>query len=167
MRQEIFLTFSYGFWVFEAHFLIKNFLLKKSVYAQFNGGVHFLYLKVEIPFFGKFGPKKQNCQFKLKFGTETNSIMQNAMVMINFSIFDWKCSFWANLVQKFKIVSLSWNMIPRVIRICKIQWRYSLFLFKTGNTLFWQIWSKKKQNCQFKLKFGTKSNLNMHWFWWW
>ena len=31
----------------------------------------------ETPFLGKFGPKSQNCQFKLKFGTLTNSDMQN------------------------------------------------------------------------------------------
>ena len=31
----------------------------------------------EIACFGKFGPKNQNFQVKLKFGTETNSNMQN------------------------------------------------------------------------------------------
>ena len=29
----------------------------------------FFYFKPEIPFLGKFGPKNQNCQVKLKFGT--------------------------------------------------------------------------------------------------
>ena len=28
----------------------------------------FFYFRPEIPFLGKFGPKNQNCQFKLKFG---------------------------------------------------------------------------------------------------
>ena len=50
---------------------------------------------------------------------------------------------WANLVQKFKIVSLSWNLAPRLIQVCRIQWWCSLFLFQNGNTLFGQIWSKK------------------------
>ena len=38
-------------------------------YAEFNGDVHFLRFLLEIPFLGKLGPKDQNCQFKLKFGT--------------------------------------------------------------------------------------------------
>ena len=53
-----------------------------------------------VPFLGKFGQKTQNCQFKLKFGTQTNSNMQNSMVMFTFSLFDWKYLFWVNLVQK-------------------------------------------------------------------
>ena len=43
--------------------------LDQFKYAEFSGGVHFSRFKVEIPFLGKFGPKTQNCQFKLKFGT--------------------------------------------------------------------------------------------------
>ena len=43
-----------------------------------------------IPFLGKFGPKNQKCQFKLKFGTRTNSDMQNLLVMFTFSVFDGK-----------------------------------------------------------------------------
>ena len=39
-----------------------------------------------IPFLGKLGPKNQNCQFKLKFGTYTNLHMQNSMVMLTFSV---------------------------------------------------------------------------------
>ena len=94
--------------------------------------------QLEISFLAKFGPEYQNCQFKLKFGTKTNSNMQN-----------WWCS---------------------------------SFPFLTGNTLFKQIWSQKsmvvfifsvlewkhplwanwipKINCQFKLKFGTKTKSN-------
>ena len=51
--------------------------------------------------------KNQNCQFKLKFGTYTNSNMQNSMALLTFSVLDQENSFWANLVQKIKIVSLS------------------------------------------------------------
>ena len=29
---------------------------------------------------------------------------------------------WTNLIPKFKIVSLSWNLEPRLFRICKIWW---------------------------------------------
>ena len=74
-----------------------------------------------------------------------------------FPFSDWENPFWANLVQKIKIVSLGWNLVSRFIRICRIQWWCSPFLFYIGNTLFGQIWSKKS-NCQFKLKFGTKTN---------
>ena len=38
--------------------------------------------------------------------------------------------------------------------------RCLLFLFYTRKALFGQIWSKN-QNYQFKLKFGTKTTLNM------
>ena len=100
---------------------------------------------VEIPFLGKFGPKSQNCHFKLKIGTYNNSNMQNSMVMFIFFVFDWKYPFWANLVQKVKIISWSWNLVARLIRICRIQWCCSLFLFLSGNTLFGQIWFKKSK----------------------
>ena len=55
---------------------------------------------LEITFLGKFDIKTQNCQFRLKFGTSATSNMQDSMVMFNFSVFDWKHPFWANLVQK-------------------------------------------------------------------
>ena len=51
----------------------------------------------------KFGPKIQNCEFKLKFCTKTNLHMWNSMMMFTFFVFDHKYTFWANLVQKFKI----------------------------------------------------------------
>ena len=51
--------------------------------------------------------KNQNGTFKLKFGTQTNLNVQNSMMMFNFSVFDWKYTFWANLVQKIEIGFLS------------------------------------------------------------
>ena len=53
------------------------------------------------------GAKNQNCQFKLKIGTKTNLNKQNSMAMFTFSAFDQKYPFWDNLVQKFKIANLS------------------------------------------------------------
>ena len=50
----------------------------------------------------------------MKFDTQTNSNMQNSMVMLIFFVFDLKYPFWTNLVQKIKIVSLRWNLIPRL-----------------------------------------------------
>ena len=99
----------------------------------------------EILFLGKFGPKSQNYQLKLKFGTYTNSNMQNSMVMFIFFVFDLIYPFWAIFVQNIKILTLSWNLVPTLIRACIIQWWCSFFLFLIGNTLFGQIWSKKSK----------------------
>ena len=38
------------------------------------------------------------------------------MVMFRSSVFDRKNDFWADLVQKLKIVSLSLNLVQRIIR---------------------------------------------------
>ena len=58
----------------------------------------------------------------------SNLNMQNSVVMFTFSNFDRKYHFWVKLVQKIKIVSLFWNLAPRLIRICVIQWRCSIFV---------------------------------------
>ena len=42
---------------------------------------------------GKFGPKIQYCQFKLEFGTFTNSNIQNSIVMFDYSVGDKKYLF--------------------------------------------------------------------------
>ena len=62
-------------------------------------------------------------------------------------------SFWVNLVQELKVISLSWNFIPRLIQMCRIPWWYSLFCF--GNA-FSDKFGSKNQNCQFELKFCTR-----------
>ena len=100
----------------------------------------FYWVLYSIPFLDKLGTQNQNCQFKLKFATSTYSNMKNAMVLFTFSVLDRKHPFWANLVHKIKIVSLSCNVVPRLILICRIQWWCSVFLFYAGNTLFW--WMK-------------------------
>ena len=38
----------------------------------------FIFFRLEIPFLDKYSPKSQNCQFKLKFRTTTNSNMPNS-----------------------------------------------------------------------------------------
>ena len=93
----------------------------------------------EIPFLVNFGQKKknQNCQFKLKFGTKTNWNMQNSMVMFILFVLDKKYHFLTMLVQKNKSVSLSWNLVPRLIRICRIEWAFSLFFVLDGKHPFW------------------------------
>ena len=65
----------------------------------------FFRYRPEIPFLGiRNNPfwvylvhKNQNCQFKLKFGTQTSLNMQNSVVKLNFSVFDRKYLFRANL----------------------------------------------------------------------
>ena len=69
----------------------------------------------------------------LKFGSQANSNMQNSNVMFTFSVFDQKYCFWVNLLQKVRIVSLSRNLTPMLIWICKIQWWCSFFQFSTKN----------------------------------
>ena len=124
-----------------------------------NVKMRFLCFRPETPFLGKFGPKNQNSLFKLKFRTYTNLNIQNSMVMFTFSAFDQKSLFWVNLVQKITIVSLSWNLVPKLIQICRIQ--CSPFLLLARNNPVGTNLVQKNQDCQFKLKFGTKTNWNM------
>ena len=86
-------------------------------------------------FLGKFGPENQNCQFKLKFGMQTDLNMQSSMVVFIFSDLDWKHPFWVNLVQKVNIASLSWNLLTGLIQICWSHQWCSLFQLSMGNTL--------------------------------
>ena len=131
-------------------------------YTEFNGDVHFFCFKPETAFLGKFGSKNQNGQFELKFGAYTNSNMQNSMVVYTLSVLDLKKPFWANLVQPFwansvqktKMISFSWNFVPRLIRVCRVQWWCSLSCFKP-ETIFLCQFGSTNQNCQFKLKSGT------------
>ena len=91
--------------------------------------------------FKKANSRNQICQFKLKFGTYTNSNTQNSMAVFTFSVFDPKY-----LLSKFgpKIQDcLKWNLVPKLIRIFRIKWWCWLFLFSTRHTLLGQIWSKK------------------------
>ena len=43
----------------------------------------------KFPFWENLVKENHNCQFKLKFGTYSNSNMQNSMVIFTFSVFDW------------------------------------------------------------------------------
>ena len=55
----------------------------------------------------------------------------------NFSVFNRKSPFWANLLKTNQNISLSGNLLPRLIRICGTQWRCSLFLSTFSLYLFW------------------------------
>ena len=108
----------------------------KAVSLSWNSILRLFCFRPETPFLGKFGPKNQNCQFNLKFGTWTNSNMENSMVVFTFSVLDWKHPFWVNSVQNIKIASLNWNVVSRLFWICRIQELRSLFLLLTRNILF-------------------------------
>ena len=47
-------------------------------------------IRSEKPFLGKSGTNNQNCQFKWKFGTNTNLNMQNSVMMSTLFVFDHK-----------------------------------------------------------------------------
>ena len=72
-------------------------------------------------------------------------------MLFTFFVFDQKCSFWANLVQKIKIVSLSWNLVPRLIKYAEFSDDVHFFCFgpeisllnkfgpKNQNSLSWNL----------------------------
>ena len=62
--------------------------------------------------------------------------MQISIMLFTFSVSDCKCPFRINFVRNVKIVSLTWNLIFRPIRICRIQWCCWLFSFSIRNRLF-------------------------------
>ena len=96
--------------------------------------------------------------------------MQNYVENMWCSLF--KNTFCKNLVKKIKIVSLSRNLVARLIWIRWIQLWCSLFQFLTGHTFFGSEMGPKNQNCQFKLKIGIwliriwKFNSDVHFFSW-
>ena len=58
--------------------------------------------------------------------------MQNSIMLFTFSVLGSEYRFCASFVQKIKIVSLSWNLVLRLIQIWRIQWWYSFFPLLTG-----------------------------------
>ena len=59
------------------------------------------------------------------------------MVMSTFFVLKREWSSWEHLVETIKIVSLSWNLSRLIVRILRIQWRCSVFLFLLCYYLFW------------------------------
>ena len=74
----------------------------------------FFYFQSEMPFFwGKFGPKCQNCQFKTKF-VQVASLIRICRIQRWCSLFSFSIGnalFWANLVEKAEMASSSWNFV--------------------------------------------------------
>ena len=71
------------------------------------------------------------------------------------SVFDWKYPFWVHLVQKLKFISLSWNLVLELIRICRIPWYVHFFSFWPEIPFLGKFDPKNHQNCHFEVKFGT------------
>ena len=103
---------------------------------------------LKIPFFDKLGPKDQNCQFKLKFGTKNNLHMQNSVMVFTFSVFETGNVIFGETWSKIKIVSLSWNLVPAATRICRIHWWRSLFSRFYLEILFLGKLGPKNWKCQ-------------------
>ena len=58
--------------------------------------------------------------------------MLNLVVLFTFSVLDIKHPFFlANFIQKMRIVPLSRNLVPTLIRICKFNGGVHFFLFYT------------------------------------
>ena len=55
--------------------------------------------------------------------------MWNSIMMLTFSVFDRKYLSWTNLGQKFQIVCSKWNLIQRLIWVCKTEWLCLFHLF--------------------------------------
>ena len=79
---------------------------------------------------------------------------------VHFFSFRPKILCWANLVKKIKIDSLNWNLVCRPIWIAEFSGGVHFIWFSLKIT-FWGKFVPENQNCQFKLKFGTKTNLDM------
>ena len=79
------------------------------------------------------------------------------MQSVIFCLLDQKYPFWANLVQKFQIVRLSWNLVPRQIRTRRYHWWCSVILFSIGKTFLAKFHSKI-QNCLLKVKYSNMQN---------
>ena len=57
------------------------------------------------------------------------SYVGNSHMVFTFSVLDQKNPFWANLIKKIKIVSLSRNSVPKIIWKYGIQWWCHFFSF--------------------------------------
>ena len=122
---------------------------------------------LEIPFLSKFGPKIQ-----MFVGIWLIWIWSIQLLMFTFSVFKLKISFLGKFdPKKIKIVSSSWNLVLRLIWICRNQCCCLRFLLQTRNTLL-NKFCLKYQDYQFKgdiwnldLSEYAEFNRGAHFFW--
>ena len=87
----------------------------------------------------------------MKFGTQTNSHVQNSMVMLTFSVFDQKYPFLVSLVHNCQF-ELKFGTYSNLIMQNSMV--VFTFPFSTENTFLCKF-DPKYQNDQFELKFST------------
>ena len=115
----------------------------------------FISCRLKAPFLSKFGPKNQNLQFKLRFGTQPNSTRRNSMVIFTFSVVDRKHPFFGESVPK--IQNCLWKLKFRTqtnLNMYNLMVILIFFFFRL-EIPFLGYFCPKIQNCQFKLEFGT------------
>ena len=102
-----------------------NLLQRLTLICRIQWWSSLFLFQTSKPILSKFGLKNQFFQFKLKHGPKTNLIyiIWYVIFIFIFSVLDQKYHFWANLYQKIKIISLSWNLVQKAIRIWRIHWR--------------------------------------------
>ena len=103
-----------------------NLIQRVFEYAKFIGGVYFICFRLNIAtFFGKFGPKSRNCQFKVKIGTYTNSNMKNSIFMVIFLswgiLFLKLCSKNQNCL--FKLKFRIYSHLQKMIQVGEFKWK--------------------------------------------
>ena len=120
----------------------------------------FPFLTGDTLFWANLVQKKQNCQFQLKFGTQTNSNMHNSMAIFTCFSFQRKFHF-----GKFgsKNQNCQFRLVFVTCTNSNMQNSMMVFSFSVLDQKqhFWANLVQKTQNCQFKLKYGTTSNLIM------
>ena len=107
--------------------------------SEFNSGVHFYRFRPEIPFFGQIDPKMKIAEVEIlyKVQFEFAEFDGDFHFFFFFFVWGWKYPFWTNLIQKIKVISLSWNLILRLIQIWRIQWWCSFFSVFDWKYPFW------------------------------
>ena len=86
------------------------------------------------------------------------------MVGLTFFVWDRKYPFWANLVQKIKILNLTSTFESRLIRICRIWCGFSFYSFIDWKYSFLGLFGPKMK--VFQLKFVPRL-LRICKIWWW
>ena len=95
------------------------------------------------------------------------------MLLFTSPVLDQKYHSGENFVQTLKFNCFKWNLVPRPIPPCKMQWRSTVFLFSTRNPLFGQICSKKPklsvetEFLHLKLLEEPEFNSGVHFFCFW
>ena len=152
--QNPVVVFTFSFLFFSFFFFGKTFFLPN---AEFSGGTHFFCFKLEALFLFKFGSKIQHCQFKWKFGSQTNLIKQNSMAVFTFAVLNGKDHFQANLDKKKSKLSVSYQD-----QLEYGEFNGALHLFYVRReTPFLGRFRRKDGTCKFQPKCSTKTNSNM------